>query len=148
MGDSASAMLLRRNVSRLRPICFNIRDYPDWWNPNQYSSSQMSALVEFLADEAVSLMNETLEALKLRWKDVSWVISPGFSRVLLQGLEARLPDQNMYSRNLARFGHLPSSDPVIALSMILEEELVEQGDLVLLLNLGLGLSLGVVALVV
>jgi 3-oxoacyl-[acyl-carrier-protein] synthase III len=148
MGDSASAMLVRRNARRFRPVCFNIRDYPDSWNPNQYSPSTISTLVEFLADESVSLMDETLAALKLGWKDVACIIPPSFSRVLLHGLEARLPNQNIYSRNLSRFGHLPSSDPVIALSTIAEEEMVQEGDLVLLLNLGLGLSLGVVALLV
>lgn len=148
MGDSASAMLLRPNVRRFRPICFNFRDYPDWWNPKQYSASRMGTLIEFLADEARSLMDETLEVLNLRWKDVACVIPPSFSRALLQALETKLPGTNIYSRNISRFGHLASSDPVIAISTISQEEIVKAGDLVLLLNLGLGLSLGVVAFIV
>ncbi len=148
MGDSASAMLLRRHAKRLRPVYFDFRDYPDWWNPNQYDSYRMSTLVEFLADEAESLMDHALEELKLGWKDVACVIPPTFSRALIQSLESKLPSQNIYSRNLSRFGHLVSSDPVIALSTILREEIVQKGDLVLLLNLGLGMSLGVVALIV
>ncbi len=148
MGDSASAMLLRRNARRFRPVCFNIRDYPDWWNPNQYDSYRMSTLVEFLATEAVSLMDEALAALKLGWKDVACVIPPSFSRALVQSLEKKLPSQNIHSGNLSRFGHLLSSDLAIALSTMLPEEVVQEGDLVLLLNLGLGLSLGVVAFIV
>jgi 3-oxoacyl-[acyl-carrier-protein] synthase III len=148
MGDSASAMLLRRNAPRFRPVCFSIRDYPEWWNPNQYDSCRMSTLVEFLADESVAMMDEALEALKLGWKDVACVVPPSFSRALVQCLEAKLPIQNMYSRNLSRFGNLLSSDPVIALSTILREEIVQKGDLVLVLHLGLGLSLGIVALIV
>ena len=148
MGDSASAMLLRRNARRFRPVCFNIRDYPDWWNPNQYDSYRMSTLVEFLAAETVSLMEETLEALKLGWNDVACVIPPTFSRALVQSLEVKLSSQNIYSKNLSRFGHLVSSDLVIALSMILRDEIVQEGELVLLVSLGLGLSLGVVAFIV
>jgi 3-oxoacyl-[acyl-carrier-protein] synthase III len=148
MGDSASAMLLRRNARRLRPVYFDFRDYPDWWNPNQYDSYRMSTLVEFLADEAESMMGQALEELKLGWKDVACVIPPTFSRALIQSLESKLPSQNIYSRNLSRFGHLVSSDPVIALSTILREEIVQKGDVVLLLNVGLGMSLGVVALIV
>lgn len=147
MGDSATAIALRRDGVRRTPLGFRLRDYPDWWNPFHYDEEQMQSLLGFLADEAMVMMEELLSTLDLRWDQVAGVLPSNVSQLFIDALSARLPDTRLYSRNIRRFGYLLSSDLAINLATVVDDGFAREGEIVIVLMVGLGLSLGCTALV-
>ena len=146
-GDSASAMLLSRGAAECRPLCFRMRDFPAWWNPDDYTGEQMAGLLDLLAKQATALTNQVMDELKLGREDVALFIPPNFSLALNRrlGERAGIPPEKIYSDNIPRFGHLLNSDLVVNLSTARRERKLKPGDLVLVLGVGLGLSLGCAA---
>lgn len=147
VGDSASAMVLSRGGPECRPLCFKVRDFPAWWNPDEYDDARMAGLIDFLAEQATILTRQVLDELNLGREDVALFIPPNFSLALNRrlGEKAGIPSEKIYSDNIPRFGHLLNSDLVVNLSTVRRERAVKPGDVVLVLNVGLGLSLGCAA---
>ena len=147
-GDSASAMVVSRGEPECRPLCFKMRDFPDCWNPDEYDDARMASLIDFLGDQASILMHQVLDELNLGTEAVALFIPPNFSLALNRRLseKARIPAEKIYSENIRRFGHLLNSDLVVNLSTVRREGRVKPGDLVIVLNVGLGLSLGCAAI--
>jgi 3-oxoacyl-[acyl-carrier-protein] synthase-3 len=147
-GDSASAMVIRRGAARRRFLAFNSVDFPEWWNPYQYSEEQMRVLERFLADNCRRLLDETLRGLGIEWRDVALLLPPNlnhsFVRLLISKAELRA--DRVYTRNISRYGYLMASDPVINLKTALAEGAVKNHDIVLTLSLGLAQSIGCVAI--
>jgi hypothetical protein len=148
VGDSASAMVLSRGGAECKPLCFRMRDFPEWWNPDQYDSFRMATLIDFLAEQATILTHQVLDDLNLGREAVALFILSNFSLALNRrvGEKAKIPPEKIYSENISRFGHLLNSDLVVNLSTVRREGKVKSGDLVLVLNVGLGLSLGCAAI--
>lgn len=147
IGDSATAMIVRRGSLGYKPLCFKVRDFPAWWNPYDYDARQIEGLIDFLSAQAADLLHQVLDELNLKLEQISLVIPSNFSLALNRavGAKAGIPADKIYSGNISRFGNLLTSDLVVNLSTALSERRVKSGDLVLLLNVGLGLSLGCVA---
>jgi 3-oxoacyl-[acyl-carrier-protein] synthase-3 len=148
MGDSASAMVVRRGSPRFRLLGFNLVDCAEWWNPYSYTPDQLSSYKEFIADRATALLNETLDHLGLGWSKVALLIPPNMNRSLLQMIGSRvdLRGERIYTRNIARYGYLMASDMVANLTTALNEGAIKAGDMVVALNMAFGHSLGCVVL--
>ena len=148
VGDSASAMVLSRGEPECKPLCFRMRDFPEWWNPDEYDRARMASLIDFLAEQLTVLMHQVLDDLNLGREAVALFIPPNFSLALNRRVmeKAKIPPEKIYSENIRRFGHLLNSDLVVNLSTVRREGKVKSGDLVLVLNVGLGLSLGCAAI--
>jgi len=140
MGDSASAMIVRRPSRRCRPLSFSIYDFPEPWNPHTDSES----FGRFLADKAGFLLNQTLDELHIGWSEITLVIpsSLNLSFIQLLSTELRIPWKKIYSKNISRYGYLTTSDLVVNLASALSEGHVNSDDIALILNLGLDHSLG------
>ena len=147
-GDSASAMVVSRGGTECTPLCFKMRDFPEWWNPDEYDDARMASLIDFLAEQATILTHQVLDELNLGREAVALFIPPNFSLALNRRLseKARIPAEKIYSENIRRFGHLLNSDLIVNLSTVRREGRVKPGDLVMVLNVGLGLSLGCAAI--
>ncbi|HEX8183837.1 MAG TPA: 3-oxoacyl-[acyl-carrier-protein] synthase III C-terminal domain-containing protein [Blastocatellia bacterium] len=144
MGDSASAMVVRRGAKQCRLLGINIIDCPEGWDPCGYTQEQLSGYKESMADRAAALLGETLESLRIRWNDVALLIPPNINLSLANmiGTKLNLRREKIYSRNIARYGYLMATDMVANLSTSLSEGVIKPGDIVVALNIAFGHSLG------
>jgi 3-oxoacyl-[acyl-carrier-protein] synthase-3 len=144
MGDSASAMVVRRGAKRCRLLGINVVDCADWWDPYGYTQGQLSSYKETVAERAAALVNETLENLRIRWDKVALLIPPNMNLSLLNAIGSRLDirREKIYSRNIARYGYLMASDMVANLSTSLNEAAIRTGDVVVMLNIAFRHSMG------
>jgi 3-oxoacyl-[acyl-carrier-protein] synthase III len=142
-GDSASAMVVRRQSDRCHPLCLAVYDFPERWN----SDKGDQYLNNFLADQAALILNETLAELNFEWSQIALVIPPNFSQffVRLLGERLRISEKNIYSKNISRFGYLTTSDLVVNLVSASNEERIKSGDIVLAVTIDLDHSIGCVA---
>ena len=148
MGDSASAMIIRRGGKRCRPLALNFADFPEWWNPYHYDEERMRSFEQFLAEQSRRLLHDTLSGLGIGWREVALLLPPNLnpSFIRLLSSKAELPADKIYARNISRYGYLMASDPAINLKTALDEGAVKPQDIILALNLGLAQSIGCVAL--
>jgi len=144
VGDSASAMIFQRGGHRCQVRCIYICDFSEWWNPDTSAADQKEFFIAILADKATSVINRVIDQLNIGWNEIALLIPPNFNLSFIRSLSARakIPWDKIYIKNIARFGYLENSDLVVNLKCALAERSIKQGDLVLVLNLGLGLSLG------
>jgi 3-oxoacyl-[acyl-carrier-protein] synthase III len=95
----------------------------------------------------VRLANDTLTALRLTTADVRYfLINQGDRTVQERVLEALGIPAERSVFNYHRYGHLGTSDPLIALGELLDEGRLSSGDVVLVASSGMGYSWGVTAL--
>ena len=144
IGDSATAMIVAASWDSQRMIDSEIRDFPEWWNPYEYSAERLNGLEEFLAARSMELIRTLMTRQHLGWSDIKRLLPPNFSLSFARRLggQSAIPLNRIYTKNIGRFGYLLTSDFVINLDSAMSEGEVERGDLVISLCLGLGLSLG------
>jgi 3-oxoacyl-[acyl-carrier-protein] synthase-3 len=148
MGDSASALVVRRGGQRRRLLAYNAVDFPEWWNPYEYDGNRVRWLERFVAEESAVLLNETLKAMGLSWQDIALVLPPNMSMSFVQllGSKAEIPVDKIYTRNISRYGYLMASDLVVNLASASDEGAANRGDIVLMLSVAFGHSVGCLAL--
>jgi 3-oxoacyl-[acyl-carrier-protein] synthase-3 len=148
IGDSASGMLISRRAPSLKILAIHVRDVPEWWHPYNQLGAGQGDFNRYLASLGALLIEEVMAELRLNWNDVAALLPPNLSLDFAKKLceQSRLPDGKMFLANIGRFGHLLTSDLAVNLAAVLEEKKFKKGDVILALNLGFRLSVGVMAL--
>jgi 3-oxoacyl-[acyl-carrier-protein] synthase-3 len=143
-GDGAGAMIVRRSNPKYRLIDIQIRDFPERWNPYQYDAKQVGALLEFLSEQTVILLDDVMARLKLKWSDVALVIPPNISLhfIRLLSLKTGISRDKIYYRNISRFGYLMATDLAINLACASEEMTIPPNSIIVMIGAGLGFSIG------
>ena len=140
-GDSASAMIVRRQSARFHPLGLSVYDFP-----KRCDSDKCDYYLNFLVDQAAFILNEILAELNFEWGQITLVIPPNFSLLFARLLSKRLgiSERNIYSENISRFGYLTTSDLVVNLVNASNEGRIKSGDVFLAVNIDLDHSVGCV----
>ena len=148
LSDGAGALVLRRSDCGIQFIGSHVRDFSEVWTPHGRTGESQANFVDFVACQARNLLKELLQELGLRMNEVSLIIPPNLNVFLAPRIaeECSVPLDTLLVSNVSCCGNLGSAELIVNLARAAEEREFKPQDVIVVLSLGYGLSLGCAAL--
>ena len=137
ISDGACAVLLRRGAPNRILSCAQVTK-GSYWDAAAVEHEVIAAYFP----TARNLITTALESAGLTLDDIALVIPHNVSRRswdILRGL-LQLPEERVFSENIARVGHTIASDNILNLRDAIDAGRVKKGDKLLLFTFGFGLN--------
>jgi 3-oxoacyl-[acyl-carrier-protein] synthase-3 len=143
-GEAASAALMVRHAARNRIVALS--NYAD----GSFYQGAAAGPERFRAFDNVyflilcRLIRRTLDKCKLTLQDISLIIphNVNCSSWIRIAAMLKIPETKVFMKNVAKCGHLCSSDWIANLTEAAADHALEPGDLILLVTVGLGAGWG------
>jgi 3-oxoacyl-[acyl-carrier-protein] synthase-3 len=138
MSDAGAAVLLQRDAPGNTLVSFHQQTQSWYWDTPAREQEIFAAYFPV----AQRVITAALEKAGLRIADVAWFVPHNVSLRSWQILARLLglPEEKVWTRNIARVGHTVSCDHVINLADMEREGALHPGDYLVLFTFGLGAS--------
>ncbi len=138
MSDAGAAILIQKNALKNKIIHFYQQTQSYYWDTTKRSDELLAAYFP-MAERVIS---ECLKSAGLTIDDITWFVPHNVSyrswKILAELLA--VPEDKIWSKNIARIGHTVSCDHVINLVDMEEQNVLKKGDLLVLFTFGFGAS--------
>lgn len=138
MGDAAAALLLTREAPRNRIVAFRQHTQPYYWDTPAREQELLAAYFPLAQRVILGCLADAGMAVE----DVRWFVPHNVSRRSWQILARLLgvPDERVWTENIARLGHSVSCDHVVNLADMQAAGVLAPGDRLVLFTFGFGAS--------
>jgi len=138
MSDAAASVLITKNSDKNRIVYFHQQILPYYWDTPLHENELLASYFP-MAQRAIE---SALWGAGLKISDIKWFVPHNVSlrswEILAKLLH--IPMERIWTNNIARVGHTVSSDHIINLVDMEQEDALKKGDYLLLFTFGFGAS--------